>query len=154
MWWDDFLVVSEVITACDVYHGPFFWASSQPLFHGIVANTIACLCWCYHQQKKQTNPPFLGLIKLKTPYPIPFRRISIISFFVLIQRKEPKKNQGKPDRSARFAKPRANFCFNPNTSCIAAVQSVFDFVSVFANNPAWLYNIRIYSINYIEEWLS
>ena len=80
-----------------------FFASSRHLFQGRGANTIACLCWCYHQQKKQTNPPFLGLIKLKTPYPIPFRRISIISFFVLIQRKKPKKNQGKPDRSARFA---------------------------------------------------
>jgi hypothetical protein len=35
----------------------------------------------------QTNTPFLGLIKLKIPNPIPLGRISIITFFVLIQRK-------------------------------------------------------------------
>jgi hypothetical protein len=29
----------------------------------------------------------------------------------LIQRKEPKKNQGKPERSERFAKPHANFVY-------------------------------------------
>jgi hypothetical protein len=31
--------------------------------------------------------------------------IVFLHFFVLIQRNEAKKNQGKPDRSARFALP-------------------------------------------------
>jgi hypothetical protein len=33
----------------------------------------------------------------------PVKKVFLLHFFVLIQRNEAKKNQGKPDRSARFA---------------------------------------------------
>jgi hypothetical protein len=56
------------------------------------------LCyWCPSEHKKQgANPiaPHFGIHE---------SNVFILHFFVLIQRNEAKKNQGKPDRSARFA---------------------------------------------------
>jgi hypothetical protein len=42
--------------------------------------------------------------------------IILLHFFVLIQRNEAKKNQGKPDRSARFAKLALTSVFKPQTT--------------------------------------
>jgi hypothetical protein len=49
------------------------------------------------RSKRQTSQTF------QTPNGIYNAIVFSLHFFVLIQRNEAKKNQGKPDRSARFA---------------------------------------------------
>jgi hypothetical protein len=59
------------------------------------------LSFCVIGVLRNTNQQ--GANQIASHFGIHESNVFLLHFFVLIQRNEAKKNQGKPDRSARFA---------------------------------------------------
>jgi hypothetical protein len=85
-----------------IKHLSFFFISlSVAKFTERVSNTKEKTGYCFVEYFVEDLSLHLG--QQRQMFGIHVTNVFLLHFFVLIQRNEAKKNQGKPDRSARFA---------------------------------------------------